>query len=592
MLYPGTALGAYGDFFFSFAAADADCCARRDFKPPPATPRPIPPTAGLSRFAFPLAATFSLAPAAAVFATTAGFGFLRFAAAAGAPTSGLAAAFALARGLALGLGNGGPHTDGSAAFSGESSPVAFAMTSSGDGGGWPFLSASSVARFTRISSSHGKSRPARDAGDARSDSGDGVDGFSFSASLVVVSVVDASAAVGRAPESGSASPHCRRRRFSGSAAVVSVGAGAGAGPSLTSHHAGLSSRDLGGGGSGSDSNPRTGAGGGAFARSAAFLCALSSVARSSACLRFCAQSAAALEACGAKGRVVGTVRSDGQTARATSRVRPPEGRARMRRATRRDVAAASRRATDAMRDGDDARDAIRVAARRRRGRSATRGVASRDVAVVVPRMATRTRGKDFFARTARCARRTRPRDGRRSHLSRLRRGHPSGFFRGRRRHDFRRRHRAFARVGSARGPFVASPSRRDASYERKRLQARSSRVLFGRGARRARSGTFEQSEARGDGRRDGRRRAPRRAVPRHPLRRRRVVLRRLLRADAREPRGDARGVPRRVAREIRRRRVARVERLAVRDGRRTRGATREPTHSVARHDAPEALAMS
>ena len=101
------------------------------------------------------------------------------------------------------------------------------------------------------------------------------------------------------------SPHWRRWRATGAGA----GSGwTGAGPSCTCHHAG-SEASASGGGSGSLSSPRTGGSAAVArdARSAALRCARSSVARSSACLRFCAQSAAALDAFGA--------REDGRRAR-------------------------------------------------------------------------------------------------------------------------------------------------------------------------------------------------------------------------------------------------------------------------------------
>ena len=106
------------------------------------------------------------------------------------------------------------------------------------------------------------------------------------------------------------SPHCRRclglsaaLALTGSAAgggLSATSSTTGAGPSFVSHHAAASSGadPAGGFGNGSLSRPLTGARTAAEAsRSAALRCARSSVARCSACLRFCAQSAAASDAC-------------------------------------------------------------------------------------------------------------------------------------------------------------------------------------------------------------------------------------------------------------------------------------------------------
>ena len=214
--------------------------------------------------------------------------------------------------LDAGGGGGGAQTSGSRPSSGSSSPKARAMTSLDGVGGRPFAAASRSARSMSICCSQGMSRPA--GGEARdSDSGLGVDGSRFS-----FFTTRAPGASPFAPSRGS-SPH-RALRWRPGRAPSSGSPFAGAGPLWTSHHAGsaAASSDR-GGGNGSLSNPRTGsAEDSCDARSAALRCARSSVARSRACLRFCAQSAAALEAWeGGKGRWgwTSTTRSKAEDAR-------------------------------------------------------------------------------------------------------------------------------------------------------------------------------------------------------------------------------------------------------------------------------------
>ena len=187
----------------------------------------------------------------------------------------------------LGFGGGGPHTSGSA--SSAESPKARAITSLDGVGGRPIATASSCARLTSISCSQGMSRPLKAGTAGGSGPGTGAAGSRFSLVGWRPEETGAGAGTGAA-----GSPHWRRWRATGAGA----GSGwTGAGPSCTCHHAG-SEASVSGGGRGSLSSPRTGGSAevARSARSAALRCARSSVARSSACLRFCAQSAAALDA--------------------------------------------------------------------------------------------------------------------------------------------------------------------------------------------------------------------------------------------------------------------------------------------------------